>query len=296
MNKKWLQFGINLLLILFGTNMYAFGLVAFNMANRLAEGGVTGISLIFLNLFGINPAYTTFLINIPLILFGSRILGKKAFVYTIWGTVTLSAALWVWQRVPLNISVEHDLLIAALLAGFFGGLGSGIVYRAGGTTGGADIIARILEKKSGVSMGRSLLALDVVVLVASLTYIDLQHMMYTLIVSFVFSNIVDFVQDGSYKAKGVLIVSRFSEEIGNHLMSSLERGISYLDGQGGYSQAEQKIIYIVVSPKELQEVRRIVEDIDETAFLSVINVHDVIGEGFTFKKPPRKHVPWVKKF
>ncbi len=133
--------------IIIGTSIYAFGLVYLNIANHLAEGGVSGITLILRALFGIDPAYTTLLINIPLILIGGKILGKRSLAYTILGTVSLSVALWVWQRVPIEINLEHDLLIVALLAGLIAGVGSGLVYRMGGTTGGSDIIARILEKK-----------------------------------------------------------------------------------------------------------------------------------------------------
>ncbi|WP_071131511.1 YitT family protein [Enterococcus timonensis] len=277
----------DILMILFGTGLYAFGLVYFNMANQLAEGGVTGISLILLNLLKIDPAISTLVINIPLILIGGKILGKRSFFYTIIGTVALSFFLFVWQRIEININIDHDLLIAALLAGFFGGLGSGFVYRVGGTTGGADIVARILERKFGISMGKSLLGFDVFVLLLSLTYIDLKHMMYTLIISYMFSQIVDFVQDGSYKARGVLVISDFSEEIGAQVMTSLTRGVSFLEGQGGFSKAEKKILYVVVSPVELVNVKRIIEEIDPKAFVSVINVHEAIGEGFTYQKPRR---------
>lgn len=109
--------------------------------------------------FGIDPAYTTLLINIPLILIGGKILGKRSFYYTILGTVCLSVFLWIWQRIPLQINLDHDLFIVSILAGLFAGFGSGLVYRNGGTTGGADVIARILEQKIGFTMGKSLLVL-----------------------------------------------------------------------------------------------------------------------------------------
>lgn len=275
----------DILFILAGTCLYAFGLVTFNIANELAEGGVTGITLILRALFQINPAYSTLLINIPLILIGGKILGKNSFYYTILGTISLSAFLWVWQLFPVVIDLDHDLLIASLLAGLAAGLGSGLVYRAGGTTGGTDIIARILEKNYGISMGRSLLIFDVFVLVLSLSYIDLKRMMYTLIVSFVFSRVVDSVIDGAYAAKGILIISDQSEEISTAIMTFLERGVTYLHGEGGYSNVDKKIIYVVVSPSEIVEIKRLVHDSDPKAFLSVINVHEAIGEGFTYSKP-----------
>ena len=275
-------------MIMVGTSIYAFGLVYLNIANHLAEGGVSGITLILRALFGIDPAYSTLLINIPLILIGGKILGKRSLAYTVLGTVSLSAFLWIWQRVPLQINLQPDLLIVSLLAGLIAGTGSGLVYRMGGTTGGSDIIARILEKNYGISMGRSLLVLDVIVLLASLTYIDLKRMMYTLIVSYVFSRVIDSILDGGYSAKGILVVSNKNEEIAPLLMTGLERGVTFLSGEGGFSGHSKKIIYMVVSSSELNEVKRIVHEIDEKAFLSIINVHEVEGEGFTYLKPQSK--------
>lgn len=276
--------------IILGTSIYAFGLVYLNIANQLAEGGVSGITLILRALFHIDPAYSTLLINIPLILLGGKILGKRALAYTVLGTVSLSVFLWIWQRIPLQINLEHDLLIVSLLAGLIAGVGSGIVYRMGGTTGGSDIIARILEKNHGISMGRSLLAFDVIVLLASLTYIDLKRMMYTLIASYVFSRVIDFILDGGYSAKGILVVSNKSEEIAPLLMTGLQRGVTFLHGEGGFSGVDKKMIYMVVSARELNEVKRIIHEIDEHAFLSILNVHEVEGEGFTYLKPQTRRL------
>lgn len=260
------------LFIIIGTSIYAFGLVYLNIANHLAEGGVSGITLILRALFGIDPAYTTLLINIPLILLGGKILGKRSLAYTVLGTLSLSFFLWIWQRVPLEINLQHDLLIVSLLAGLVAGVGSGIVYRMGGTTG-------------GITMGRSLLAFDIIVLLASLTYIDLKRMMYTLIVSYVFSRVIDSILDGGYSAKGLLVVSNKSEEIAPLLMTGLQRGVTFLSGEGAFSGNSKKIIYMVVSSSELTEAKRIVHEIDEKAFLSIINVHEVEGQGFTYLKP-----------
>ncbi|MEG1504289.1 MAG: YitT family protein [Enterococcus sp.] len=277
-----------ILFILFGTAIYAFGLVYLNIANDLAEGGVTGITLIIRALFGIDPAYTTLIINIPLILIGGKILGKRSFYYTILGTISLSVFLWIWQRVTIEINLDHDLFIVSILAGLVAGFGSGLVYRNGGTTGGADVVARILEQKFGFTMGKSLLVFDIIVLICSLTYLDLKRMMYTLIVSFVFSKVVDVLSSGGYAAKGVMIISNENNVIAELLMSHLERGVTYLHGEGGFSSELKRIVYIVVSPQEINEVKKIVHSIDEKAFISITNVHDVDGEGFTFLKPQRR--------
>lgn len=274
------------LLIFAGTSIMAFGIVMFNMANQLAEGGITGITLIIYNLFQLDPAISTLVLNAPLIVFGYKQLGTKAIIYTFIGTVSLSFNLWVWQLVPLAISIDHDLLIAALLAGLFGGIGAGIVYKFGGTTGGTDIFARVIEKKFGWTIGRSLLVLDVIVLILSLSYLDLKRMMYTLIAVFVYTNVVDFVQEGAYSAKGIFVVTDKSEEIAETIMRELERGVTFFKAEGGYSSAEKKIIFCVATMAEINAIKLITEEFDENAFISVMNVNEVLGEGFTYDTPP----------
>lgn len=275
----------DIVLILFGTSIYAFGLVYLNIPNDLAEGGVTGITLIMRALWGINPAISTLILNIPIILIGGKILGRRSLIYTILGTFGLSFWLAFWQTIPFAIDLQHDLLIVALLAGLVAGIGSGIVYKVGGTTGGVDVLARILEKNFGITIGRSLLIFDVFVLLLSLSYIDLKRMMYTLIFSYVFSRVIDSILDGGYSAKGILVISNHTEEMTPVLMDELERGVTFLHGEGGYSRVDKQIIYMVVSVREISEVKRIVHDFDAQAFVSVINVHEVEGEGFTYLRP-----------
>jgi len=284
---------IDLLMIGIGCAMFAFGLVFFNIANHLADGGISGITLIFRALFHIDPAYSTILINVPLIIIGWRFLGRQSLIYTIYGTGMLSLCLWVWQRVPLTIALHGDLLLSALGAGIIGGFGSGLLYRYGGTTGGTDIIARIFERFRGVPMGRTLLYLDVVVLLISLVYIDIQHMAYTLIYSYVFARIVNFTQEGAYAARGVIVVSENYQQITDEIMTELERGVSLVNGEGGFSHQERKMIYVVVAPRELYRLRQIIQRNDSRAFISVINVNEALGEGFSFGLPDKG---WLNRF
>lgn len=277
---------LDLLMIIIGCGMYAFGLVAINIANNLAEGGVTGITLILRYWFHINPAYSTLALNIPLILIGYHYLGKRSLIYTIFGTVMLSVWIWIWQRIPLNINIHHDLFIAGVLAGILGGAGSGLVYRFGGTTGGADVVARIFEKQRGVIMGKTLLIFDTIVLTLSLSYIDIRQMMYTLLAAYVFSRIVNFIQEGAYAARGIIIITSTPEAIAHDIMEKLDRGVTYLHTEGAYSNEQRKAIYCVLSPSELTTVKRIIETYDKRAFISILEVGEVIGEGFTFE--PKK--------
>ncbi len=282
---KWnKQALLDIFLIFIGTSIYSFGLVVFNIPNNLAEGGVTGITLIIYNMTTFNPAYSTLLLNIPLILIGLKIFGFRSLIYTLVGTLSLSLNILLWQKANISISVDNDLLIAALLAGLFGGVGSGIVYKVGGTTGGTDIVARIIEKNFGLTMGRSMLILDVMVLILSLSYLSLKEMMYTLIAVFVFSIVVDFVQGGSYSARGILIISDHNEIISNRILEELERGSTYLKSEGVYSKTDKNIIYCVASPPEINTIKDICKEVDPKAFISVLTINEVIGEGFSYDK------------
>ena len=282
MNKEVKFHPLNFLMIALGTAIYAFGFVNFNMVNHLAEGGVSGITLIFHALFKINPAYTQILLNIPLFILGVKIFGKRGMIYTIHGTVCLSIFIWLFQRMSMSIDLAHDTLIAALLAGIFAGIGGGIVFRFGGTTGGGDIIGRYFEQKKGFALGQTLFVFDILVLTLSLSYIDIQHMMYTVIASFVFSQVVSVVQNGGYTVRGMLIISSKYAAISQKITDEIGRGATYLKAEGVYSGQDTKVIYVVLSPIQVQAVKGILAEIDPDAFVSIINVHEVIGSGFTY--------------
>ena len=282
MNKEVKFHTLNFLMIALGTATYAFGFVNFNMVNHLAEGGVSGITLIFHALFKINPAYTQILLNIPLFILGVKIFGKRGMIYTIHGTVCLSIFIWLFQRMSMSIDLAHDTLIAALLAGIFAGIGGGIVFRFGGTTGGGDIIGRYFEQKKGFALGQTLFVFDILVLTLSLSYIDIQHMMYTVIASFVFSQVVAVVQNGGYTVRGMLIISSKYAAISQKITDEIGRGATYLKAEGVYSGQDTKVIYVVLSPIQVQAVKGILAEIDPDAFVSIINVHEVIGSGFTY--------------
>lgn len=263
-----------------GVAIYAFGFVNFNMANRLAEGGVAGITLIIHSLFGIDPAYSSFVINLPLLVLGARVFGRKSLTLTIYGTVMLSVFMRLWQWFPVAIDLNNDLLIAALLAGIFAGTGSGLVFRYGATTGGTDIIGRVIEAKTGRQLGQTLLIIDAFVLLASLSYISIPNMMYTLIVSFVYSQVLTMVQNGGYTVRGMIIVTKASETVAQTILSEINRGVTYLRGEGAYSGTEHNVLYVVLNPSEVIDVKRLVAEIDPDAFISILNIDEVVSSDF----------------
>lgn len=272
----------NIFFILLGAAIFAFGLVHFNMQNNLAEGGFTGITLLLYFLFGIDPSITNLALNIPLFFLGWKLLGRQSFLYTIIGTVGLSVFLWVFQRYTIHMPLKHDLTLAALFAGVFIGIGLGIIFRYGGTTGGVDIIARLVYKYKGISMGKTMFAFDAVVITLSLLlYLSYREAMYTLVAVFVAARVIDFMQEGGYAAKGATIISEKSEEIANKILTEMERGVTVLKGRGSYTNRERDVLYCVVAKNELPRLKNVIISVDPHAFVAVTDVHDVLGEGFT---------------
>lgn len=272
----------NILFILLGSAIFAFGLVHFNIQNKLAEGGFTGITLILYFLFDIDPSYSNLALNIPLFFLGWKLLGKKAFYYTVIGTVALSVFLWIFQRYQMTINLEGDLFLAALFAGVFIGIGLGIIFRYGGTTGGVDIIARLAHKYIGWSMGKTMFMFDAVVIGISLiTYLEYREAMYTLVAVFVAARVIDFMQEGAYSARGAMIISESHEEIANVINEKMDRGVTVLRGHGSFTKQDREVLYCVVGKNEIVRLKNIITSVDPHAFVSVTVVHDVLGEGFT---------------
>ena len=274
----------SLLLIALGVAMYTFGFVKFNMANALAEGGVAGVTLIIHALYKIDPAYTSLILNIPLFIMGARVLGRKSLALTIYGTVLLSFFIWFWQQVPVKIVLQNDMMLVAVVAGLFAGAGSGLVFRYSATTGGTDIIGRVIEEKFGFKLGQTLLFVDALVLTASLVYIDLQHMLYTLVASFVYSQVLTIVQNGGYTVRGMIIITQKSQEAADAILNGINRGVTYLNGQGAYSGNEKNILYVVLNPGEVRNVKAIMADLDPDAFISIIDVDEVVSSDFKIRR------------
>ncbi|GIN92019.1 UPF0750 membrane protein YpjC [Siminovitchia terrae] len=279
----------NILLILLGAAIFAFGLVHFNMQNNLAEGGFTGITLLLYFLFQIDPSYSNLVLNIPLFAIGWKLLGKKSFLYTVIGTVAVSIFLFIFQRFQIAIPLDGDLFLAALFAGVFAGIGLGIIFRFGGTTGGVDIIARLIFKYKGISMGRTMFTFDAtVILVSLLTYLDHKEAMYTLVAVFVGARVIDFMQEGAYAARGAMVISeKHYDKLAAAIMKEMGRGVTMLKGYGSFTKEKREVLYCVVGRNEIVNLKRIIHAIDPHAFVSVIVVHDVMGEGFTLDENKR---------
>jgi uncharacterized membrane-anchored protein YitT (DUF2179 family) len=274
----------NILAILTGSLIMAFGLNYFTITNGLAEGGFTGISILANYTFGVSPGIVYFILNVPLFVVGWRALGTLSMAYTIVGVTAVSGFLKLTENFAQPL--YGDFLLAALYAGVTVGVGLGIILRYGGTSGGADIIARIVERNYGWSIGRTLFLFDLVVIAGSIPIIGRERALYTLVAVFVGGRVVDYVQEASYGAKVAIIISSFAREITNAIHTEMERGTTFLRGAGGYTGKRREIIYCVVARHEVSRLKEIVYRFDDDPFMVISDAHDVVGEGFTYPSPP----------
>lgn len=272
----------NVFFMMIGTAILSFGIVYFNMEHQLADGGFTGITLLLYFLFGVDPAISNLALNLPLFFLSWKLLGRTVFFYTLIGTVSLSFFLWLFQTFPIvTLSLEDDLTIVALFAGVFIGAGLGIVFRYGGTTGGVDIIAKLGYKYFGWSMGRTLFVFDACVITLSLIYLNYREAMYTLMLVFISAKVIDLIQQGAYSAKAAFIISESQQEIAEAIIKEMDRGATIMQGKGSFTGSEKEILYCVVGRNEIVRLKNIVQQIDPYAFVTVNDVNEVIGEGFT---------------
>ncbi|MCR6110679.1 YitT family protein [Bacillus sp. A301a_S52] len=279
----------NIFFILLGTAIMSFGLVYFNMENNLADGGFTGITLILYFVLNIDPAYSNIVLNIPLFILGWKVLGRNAFIYTLIGTIAVSVFLWLFQRYKwFALPLDDDLTLAALFAGVFIGTGLGIVFRFGGTTGGVDIIAKLGFKYFGWSMGRTMFIFDALVITSSLFYLNYREAMYTLLAVFVSAKVIDFMQQGAYSGKAAMIISDHASDISSAIMREMDRGATILKGRGTFTGHDRDVLYCVVGRNEMVRLKNLISKVDPHAFVTLTDVQDVLGEGFTLdenKKP-----------
>ena len=262
-----------ILTILLGAAIYAFGLTYFVVPNHLFEGGATGITLITFYLFQIPVSLMNLLINIPLFIVAWKIFGARYLYSSILGTIALSAWLALFERFPLQIDLQGDLLITALIAGMLMGIGLGIIFNAGGTTGGH------------VSMGKLLFILDFCILMLILLiFKDLRLVTYTLLFTFIVSRVIDLIGEGGYAGKAFIIITKLPDELAKQINDDLGRGVTFIHGQGYYSEEDLKIIYCIVGRNEIVKMKEMIHRIDPQAFITIAEAHEILGEGFTFEK------------
>lgn len=267
-----------------GVLITAWALNAFLIPNRLAAGGVSGLATVLyytaLDLGVTLPVGVQMLVmNIVLLTVAMRARGWRYAAKTIYGIVALSVAIDLSAPFVPHLA-EGDYLLAALYGGALTGLGIGMVFKAGGTTGGTDIVAQLLSRKISLGQGQLLLAVDAfVILLAGLKF-GPELALYGAVAVFVMGAAIDLVLEGLRVEKAAFIISERSAAIGDAIMHDLGRGATALAARGMYSGEPREVIFTVVSRKEIDDLKQIVNAIDPGALLIISEVHEAIGEGF----------------
>ncbi|WP_294658159.1 YitT family protein [uncultured Fusobacterium sp.] len=277
MDSKILKYLKEYSIITLGCFFYAISINYFFISNHLAEGGVAGICLILYYLFKLPVGVMYFVINIPLLIIGWRLVGRDFLFKTLYGTTCLSFLITFTQNWK---GPSNDILLGAIYGGALIGIGLGLIFMVNGSTGGTDIIARILNRYFDIPMGRTMLFLDIVILGVATIFFGKEIVMYTLISMAIVSKAIDYFQDGYTKSKGITIISTKSEEIKSKIMDKIGRGTTIIKGKGGYTGKEIDLLFCVVSKFEVTKVKNIVKEIDAFAFLTISDVSEVLGEGF----------------
>lgn len=272
----------NITLITLGSFLYALSVNAFTLPNDLSEGGLTGFSLILFYLTDIPPSYTIFSLNIIILGIGYTFLDKQTLYYTLIANAIISVLLLVvtpWTFVPEN------QILAPIGAGIFMGSGIGLIMLGRGTTAGSDIIAKLMHKYLGVSIPAGLLLIDVCIVVPSAFIIGAENAFLTLINLYISNKVIDFFLEGLNPKKSFFIISEKYNEIASEIEKQIGRGITILNGKGYFTQEDKQILYIIISRREVLQIKRIVEAIDNNAFMTISHVQEVAGEGFTYLSP-----------
>ncbi|WP_102693193.1 YitT family protein [Rummeliibacillus pycnus] len=271
---------IRFALITFGALIMAVGLEKVLIPNHLIDGGVTGIAMMASHITGMSLGLFLFLFNIPFLYLGYKQIGKSFAISVAYGIIVLSLAT---SFIPHGQAFTNDTLLATVLGGIMLGIGVGIAIRAGGCLDGSETLAIMFNKKLPFSVGQIILFMNLFILGSAGFIFGLDRAMYSLIAYFIAFKTIDLVSEGFNQTKSIWIISDQADEIGEAIMDRLGRGITYLNGRGGYTKDEKQVIFCVISRLEEAKLKSIVEDVDPSAFLAFSNMSEIQGGNFKKK-------------
>lgn len=269
------------LLILLGSTLQAISLRVFLIPAKLASGGVSGLSQIINNFTGWPIGLMVLIGNIPLFIMGWGFLGGRRFAArTVIAILTFSVLIDIpLSFLPAN-GITKDIVLNALYGGVVSGIGFGLVYRGRGTSGGSDILARILSSWRGIPVTQSYLITDAVVIFLAGIAFSWENALYALVMLYVSGIAAESISQGSNILRTGLIITASPDPIINEIFTRLRRGVTIMDGRGGYSGEEKSILLCVVTRAEIPHLKALTRELDPKAFLIIGQAHEVRGEGF----------------
>ncbi|WP_139380256.1 YitT family protein [Maledivibacter halophilus] len=283
MKSEWYRKVFPYIGITLGTFLMALGLLLFLEPNTIAPGGVTGLAIVIQKVTGVPIDVTNLAVNIPLFIIGIITLGRAFGAKTAFGTATLSLFIRILIIVlGKNINATDDLLLAAIFGGVILGIGIGIVFISGGTTGGTDLAGAILNKYiPGLSTAKLMMIIDLIIVTAAgIVNKNIETSLYSIISLYILVKVADFIVEGLNYSKAFYIITDYSEEIGKEIIEKLNRGATAFKARGMYTGRDREVLLCVVNRAQVVKLKQIVYDIDSRAFIMVTTIHEVLGEGF----------------
>ncbi len=269
---------IDVLGILAGSVILAVGMNMFMVPNMLAPGGVSGLSVFFYHILGIPVGLTIIVLNVPLFIIGYFVLGARVVIQSVLGTFLFSLAVEI--TAPLLPPATDDLLLAAVYGGLVMGIGVGLVFRYRSSTGGTALLSLILAKTAGISPGQALLWGDLVVLIMAVFIFGSEAAMYAALALFISIKVIDAILEGLGLSKSAIIITSSGAEINERLLYELGRGVTRIEGQGGYTGEGREVLLCVITRQQTARLKSIIYEVDPQAFVIIGNATEVHGEGF----------------
>lgn len=265
-----------------GCILVSIGINMFMSPHTIAPGGLSGLSVVLSKISGLSVSIIMLMIGIPLIVFSIKILGKKDSIKTLIGMLLLSFFLNLTSSLS-QVTVTDDVLLSAITGAILIGLGLGVVFRVDGSTGGTDLIALMINKAiPSIPLSKCLVFIDGLVVASSgIVNNNLETALYSAISLYVIVKMVDFIVAGFDYSKSFMIITNEEEALKNAIVNDIRRGITILDGKGGYTDSSKSVLIVVVSKKQEVHLKKLIKKVDKNAFIIVSDVHEVFGEGFT---------------
>jgi len=276
---------LNYVYIMVGATILAAGVNMFFANLKLVTGGVSGLAIVieYLSIknYGIDIPlwFTNIVVNVPLLAIAVKLKGRAFVGKSMFAAAYLSFALFYTSFIP---APKVDLLIASIFGGVFVGTGLGFVLRASASTGGTDLAANIIKVYlKNVPIAKIILVIDSTIILIGALVFGIEKAMYALISTYIVSKVIDSILEGINFSKAVFIISDYSNEIAEILMKDLNRGVTGIHATGMYSKGEKQVLFVVVGKDEIVPLQKMVKEIDTKAFMTVADVREVLGEGFT---------------
>lgn len=282
MNMKSLS--KDLLMITVGSLCYALALTILAIPNELTEGGIPGAAIILHYAFGWSPGIVTFILTSVILIAGFKFLTKRAMVLSVLTVPMVSFFIYITED---KVESLGDPLVSAVFAGFFIGVGCGLIFRTGSSMGGTSLIAIMFNKLFGWDMVRAIFIMDVMIVLSGITVIGPLHIMYTIITLFVAKKATDLILDGLDPRKAVNIISSQAPVIADTIINQMNISVTVFKGYGGYLKEDTDMTYVIINKYQLMRLKKVISSIDADAFVVIHDVRDVFGGSFAWDEGQR---------